>query len=111
MNKQQQQVKARKDWLKIYLELGSVTKTALRCGIARSTLYRWIKRYKEEGEQGLSDKSRRPKILTNTKVTKETESIVLDFKREKKMGSSKNLNSSASKRNHAFCNDCLAGTL
>jgi len=56
MNKQQQQVKARKDWLKIYLESRSVTKTALRCGIARSTLHRWIKRYKEEGEQGLSDK-------------------------------------------------------
>lgn len=48
MNKQQQQAKARKDWLKIYFESGSVTKTALRCEIARSTLHRWIKRYKEE---------------------------------------------------------------
>jgi len=57
MNKQQQQVKARKDWLKIHLESGSVTKTALRCGIARSTLH-------------LSDKLRRPKTLTNTMVTK-----------------------------------------
>ncbi|WP_410470251.1 helix-turn-helix domain-containing protein [Chryseobacterium sp. FH2] len=27
---------------------GSVTNMALRCGIARSTLYRWIKRYKEQ---------------------------------------------------------------
>ncbi|MGC5743966.1 helix-turn-helix domain-containing protein [Chryseobacterium sp. NFX27] len=70
MNKQQQQVKARKDWLKIYLELGSVTKTALRCRIARSTLYRWIKRYKEEGEQGLSDKSRRPKPLLILRLQK-----------------------------------------
>ncbi|WP_409193536.1 helix-turn-helix domain-containing protein [Chryseobacterium sp. SG20098] len=53
--------------------------------MARSTLHRWIKRYKEEGEQGLSDKSRRPKTPTNTKVTKETESIILDL-REKKDG-------------------------
>lgn len=51
MNKQQQQVKARKAWLKIYLESRSVTKPALRCGIARSTLHRWTKRYKEEREQ------------------------------------------------------------
>ncbi|WP_366070984.1 helix-turn-helix domain-containing protein [uncultured Alistipes sp.] len=34
-----------------------MTKTALRCGIARSTLYRWIKRHKEYGENGLSDVS------------------------------------------------------
>ncbi|MBO9692923.1 helix-turn-helix domain-containing protein [Chryseobacterium sp.] len=40
--------------------------------MARSTLHRWIKRYKEEGLQRLSDKSRRPKTLTNTKVKKET---------------------------------------
>jgi len=30
MNKQLQQVKARKDWLKIYLESGYVTKMGLR---------------------------------------------------------------------------------
>ncbi|MCL1655466.1 IS481 family transposase [Elizabethkingia miricola] len=89
MNKQQHQVKARKDWLKIYLESGSVTKTALRCGIARSTLHRWIKRYKEEGEQGLSDKSRRPKTLTNTKVTKEIESIILDLREKKRWGAAR----------------------
>lgn len=83
MNKQRQQVKARKDWLKIHLESVSVTKTALRCGIERSTLHQWIKRYKEKGEQGLSDKSRRSKTLANTKVTKETGPIILDL-REKK---------------------------
>lgn len=70
MNKQQQQVKARKDWLKIYLESGFVTKTVLRCGIARSTLHRWIKRYKEEEEQGLSDKSRPPPPLPILRLQK-----------------------------------------
>ncbi|MCT3923211.1 helix-turn-helix domain-containing protein [Elizabethkingia anophelis] len=76
MNRQQQQIKACKDWLKIYLKWGSVTKTALPCGIAGSTLYRWIKRYKEEGEYGLSDKSKRPKSLSNTKITPEIESLI-----------------------------------
>ncbi|CAA7197629.1 helix-turn-helix domain-containing protein [Chryseobacterium potabilaquae] len=104
MNKQQQQVKARKDWLKIYLESRSVTKTALRCGIARSTLHRWIKRYRE---QGLSDKSRHRKTLTNTKVTKETESIILDL-REKKRWEAARISTHL---NHTFRNDCLADTL
>ncbi|WP_411897490.1 IS481 family transposase [Elizabethkingia occulta] len=89
MNKQQQQIKARKDWLKIYLELGSVTKTALRCGIARSTLHRWIKRYKEEGEHGLSDKSKRPKTLSNTKITPEIESLILDLRKKKQWGAAR----------------------
>lgn len=35
---------------------------------AITTLYRWIKRYKEEGKSGLSDKSKRPLNLVNTKV-------------------------------------------
>lgn len=48
----------RKKWLEIYAEIGSVTKTAMRYGIARSTLYRWIKRENEHGESGLSDKSK-----------------------------------------------------
>lgn len=60
--------------------------TALRCGIARSTLHRWIKRYKEEGEQGLSDKSSRPKTLTNTKVTEKLEQQVLGLRKKKRLG-------------------------
>ncbi|MYY27392.1 helix-turn-helix domain-containing protein [Elizabethkingia anophelis] len=52
--------------------------------MARSTLYRWIKSYKEEGDQRLSDKSRHPKIPTNTEVTKETESIILDLGEKKR---------------------------
>ncbi|WP_394815024.1 helix-turn-helix domain-containing protein [Elizabethkingia anophelis] len=57
--------------------------------MARSTLHRWIKRYKEEGDQGLSDKSRRPKTLTNTKVTKETKSIILDLREKRRWGAAR----------------------
>lgn len=53
----------RQKWLELYAETGSVTKTALLCGIARSTLYRWINRGKEEGKSELSDKSKRPFIF------------------------------------------------
>lgn len=76
----ERKIRARQNWLRIYEQTGSVTKTALRCGIARTTLYRWIKRYKEEGKSGLSDKSKRPLNLVNTKVTSDLESMILDLR-------------------------------
>lgn len=56
MKEDERQIKTRKKWLQVYHELGSVSKAALRCGVARSTLHRWIQRYDEEGESGLPDK-------------------------------------------------------
>ena len=69
----------RQKWLELYAETGSVTKTALRCGIARSTLYRWINREKEQGKLELSDKSKRPSRLANMKITPEIETIILNL--------------------------------
>ncbi|WP_298646322.1 IS481 family transposase [uncultured Proteiniphilum sp.] len=86
MKDNERQIKARKNWLKVYQDVGSVSKAALRCGVARSTMYRWIKRYSEEGESGLSDKPKRPKNLTNTKVSKEIELLILELRRKKKWG-------------------------
>ncbi|WP_262487329.1 hypothetical protein [Chryseobacterium culicis] len=40
------------------------------------------KRYKGEGEQGMSHESRGAKTLTNTKVIKEIESIILNLRRK-----------------------------
>jgi len=55
MKEDERQIKAHKKCVHAYQELGSVPKAALRCGIAGSTLQRWIRRYNEEGEAGLSD--------------------------------------------------------
>ncbi|MEK7450990.1 MAG: IS481 family transposase [Patescibacteria group bacterium] len=38
----------------------NVTKTCRYYGIGRTAYYEWLKRYQEEGEDGLRDKSRRP---------------------------------------------------
>jgi len=86
MKDKERQIRARKNWLKMYQELGSVSKAALRCGIARSTMHRWIKRYNEEGETGLSDKSKRPKTLSNSKVSLKIEALILDIRNKKKWG-------------------------
>jgi transposase len=63
--------KAREIWIECYKQLGSVSKAARKCGIPRSTLYRWIKRVKAEGEEGLKGHSKRPKRLAKQKVTQE----------------------------------------
>ena len=77
-------IRMRQKWLGIYTETGSVTKTALRCGIARSTLYRWINREKEQGKSKLSDKSKRPSRLANMKVTPGIETIILNLRETRK---------------------------
>lgn len=76
----------RQKWLELYAETGSVTKTALRCGVARSTLYRWINRGKEEGKSELSDKSKRPSRLANMKITPEIETIILNLRETRRWG-------------------------
>ena len=81
MNNSKRKIIARRNWLKIYQETGSVTKAALRCGIARSTLYRWIKRSEQGDESKLSDKSYRPKYLANQKVTHELATMILDVRK------------------------------
>ena len=69
----------RQKWLELYVETGSVTKTALRCGITRSTLYRWINCEKEQGKSELSDKSKRSSRLANMKITHESETIIINL--------------------------------
>lgn len=86
MKDKKRQIRTRKNWLRVYQELGSVSKAALRCGVARSTMHRWINRYNEEGETGLSDKSKRPKTLSNSKVSSEIETLILDIRSKKKWG-------------------------
>jgi len=49
MNSKKRKITARKNWIKIYAELGSISKAARRCGIPRSTLYRWVNRSIKSG--------------------------------------------------------------
>jgi transposase InsO family protein len=79
-------IKARQKWLQIYEELGSVTTASIKCGISRSTLYRRIERSKSEEDTKLSDKSKRPKTLSNLKVTDEIETLILDIRRKHNWG-------------------------
>ncbi len=77
MKKQEQKKKARADWIKVYQQLGSISKAARRCGIARSTLQRWLRRLPEEG---LADRSKRPHRLARQKWDDEVINLILDIR-------------------------------
>jgi len=87
MKQSERNARTRQKWIQVYEQLGSITKTAIRCGISRSTLYRWIERARSDPDSKLLDKSKRPKDLTNNKVTKETEALILDIRKRHNWGS------------------------
>jgi transposase len=77
MKKADQKQKARAVWIRTYEDLGSISKAARRCGIARSTLQRWLKRLPQEG---LADRSRRPQKLARQKWDDEVINLILDIR-------------------------------
>jgi len=86
MNDNERKIRARENWLKTYQELGSISKASRKLGVSRSTLYRWINRYNQEGKSGLSDKSRRPKNLVNQKVDAKLEETILSIRKKRNRG-------------------------
>ena len=60
----------------------SVSEACSCFGINRKTGYKWMERFREEGESGLADRSRRPKSSPG-KRSAQTESMVLSL-REKR---------------------------
>lgn len=86
MKNKERNIKARQKWLQTYEDLWLVTKASIKCGISRSTLYRWIERSKSDLDSKLSDKSKRPKTLPNLKVTDEIETLILDIRRRHNWG-------------------------
>ena len=86
MSNDQRHIKARENWIRCYEELGSVSKAALKCGIPRSTLHRWIKRYKEKGKDALQGYSRRPKRLAKQKISPELIDLITSLRKEQNFG-------------------------
>ena len=82
MHEEQRQIKARETWIKSVEELGSVSKAARKCGIPRSTLYRWLKRYKKDDKQSLCNLSKKPKTLARQKVDDQLEQMVRTIREE-----------------------------
>ena len=86
MDTKQRQIKARETWIRCYEQLGSVSKAARKCGIPRSTLYRWIKRFKDNGKDALKGHSTRPKVLAKQKVSDELVTLIKAIRVEYNFG-------------------------
>ena len=62
------EIKARLTWVKLYEETKNAGYVCRHCGISRPTLRKWVSRYKDLGEAGLNNQSKRPINSPNRKV-------------------------------------------
>lgn len=68
----------------MYEEVGDAGVVCRRCGISRPTLRKWLKRYQEQGEEGLCSLSRRPLHSPNRKVSEVDRANILRMRTEQK---------------------------
>lgn len=76
-------------WVKLFQEHGDAGKVCLKCGISRPTLRKWVKRYREDGVDGLKDQGRKPLSPPNTKVDPSIEKLILDYRIKRKLGATR----------------------
>ena len=79
-------IKKRFKWVQLYLETQDAGCVCNRCGISRPTLRKWVKRYQENGIEGLADHSKAPKGSPNRKVTAEIQVWVLSLRKDRNLG-------------------------
>lgn len=76
----------RRSWVLAYQTLGDAGAVCRRFGISRPTLRKWLRRYEREGEIGLRAQSRRPHRSPTLKVGEGQETLILDLRRERRLG-------------------------
>jgi transposase len=76
----------RRSWVLAYRTLGDAGAVCRRFGVSRPTLRKWLRRYEREGEVGLQARSRRPHRSPTLKVGERQEALILDLRRERRLG-------------------------
>ena len=72
----------RKELVTMALSEGAnMSELCRREGVSRKTGHKWLRRYREQGESGLDDLSRRPHRSPN-QTREDTEQVVVDLRRE-----------------------------
>ncbi len=75
-------VKKRLKWIEYYHKTGNARKTCRYFGISPTTFYKWLKRYKKHGIEGLKDKSKRPHRTRNPQIPPEIENITITIRQK-----------------------------
>jgi len=73
-------------WVKLYEKTKDAGVVCRKCGISRPTLRKWWKRYQESGDEGLNNKTKRPKHTPSKKVLEQHEKWILELRQERKLG-------------------------
>src|SRR5579871_3179110 len=76
----------RRSWVLAYRTLGDAGAVCRRFGVSRPTLRKWLRRFEQEGDVGLRARSRRPNHSPALKVDKAQEVLILDLRRERRLG-------------------------
>ena len=79
-------------WVQLYEETKDAGYVCRRCGVSRPTLRKWLKRYKEDGLNGLKSQSRRPTHSPNQKIFVEQEEWILKLRDEMNIGARRTQN-------------------
>jgi transposase InsO family protein len=79
-------IKARTEWVKLYLETQDAGYVCRRCGISRPTLRKWYRRYQQEGEKGLINQSTRPHSSPNQKINQQHIDWIVEFRKQRNLG-------------------------
>jgi len=62
------EIRKRLRWVELFLRIENHSVVCLKCGISRPRLRKWVRRFREQGMEGLSSGSRRPKSSPAVKV-------------------------------------------
>jgi transposase InsO family protein len=73
----------REEFVRYYEQIENMAKACREFDITRKTGYKWWNRYQDDGLDGLTDRSRRPKTSPN-KTPEETEQRILEVRESKK---------------------------
>ena len=72
--------------MKLFLHIRDRSIVCLKCGISRPTLRKWVRRFEDDGIEGLVTKSRRPKSSPATKVFAQHRAWIREL-RDRQLGS------------------------
>jgi len=79
-------IKARTQWVKLYIETQDAGYVCRRCGISRPTLRKWYRRYQQEGEKGLINQSRKPLSSPKRKINQQHIQWIIEFRTQRNLG-------------------------
>lgn len=79
-------IRARLEWVKLYLATQDAGYVCRHCGISRPTLRKWLKRYQAQGIPGLSALSKRPINSPNKKLDTQLTAKILELRNERNIG-------------------------